>query len=97
MLLHCSNIAEVYADHESLVDGVLEIAARIASRSPLAVHGSKEMINYTRDHSTADSLQYMAAWQAGMFQPTDLMESFAAQMEKREPVYDDLPEVKRDI
>ncbi len=90
-------VNEIYADHESLVDGVLEIAARIASRSPLAVHGSKEMINYTRDHSTADSLQYMAAWQTGMFQPTDLMESFAAQMEKREPSYDDLPEVKRGI
>jgi enoyl-CoA hydratase len=90
-------VNEIYADHKSLVDGVLEIAARIASRSPLAVHGSKEMINYTRDHSTADSLQYMAAWQTGMFQPTDLMESFAAQMEKREPSYDDLPEVKRGI
>lgn len=90
-------VNEIYADHASLVDGVLEIAARIASRSPLAVHGSKEMINYTRDHSTADSLQYMAAWQAGMFQPTDLMESFAAQMEKREPSYDDLPEIKRGI
>lgn len=90
-------VNEIYPDHQSLVDGVLDIAVRIASRSPLAVHGSKEMINYTRDHSTADALQYMAAWQTGMFQPTDIMESFAAQMEKREPSYDDLPEVTRGI
>ncbi len=90
-------VNETYPDHEALIDGVLEIAARIASRSPLAVHGSKEMINYTRDHSTAESLQYMAAWQAGMFQPTDIVESFAAQMDKREPSYDDLPAVKRGI
>ncbi len=90
-------VNEVYADHETMLDGVLEIAQRIASRSPLAVHGSKEMINYTRDHSVADSLQYMAAWQTGMFQPTDLMESFGAQMEKRDPTYDDLGEVNRGL
>lgn len=90
-------VNEVYADHESLLDGVLEIAQRIASRSPLAVHGSKEMINYTRDHSVAESLKYMAAWQTGMFQPTDVIESFGAQMEKREPEYDDLPEVRRGL
>ncbi len=90
-------VNEVYADHETMLNGVLEIAQRIASKSPLAVHGSKEMINYTRDHSVADSLQYMAAWQTGMFQPTDLMESFGAQMEKRDPTYDDLGEVNRGL
>lgn len=90
-------VNEIFEDHSSLVDGVLEIAQRIATRSPLAVHGTKEMINYARDHSVADSLQYMAAWQTGMFQPTDVLESFGAQMEKREPVYDDLPEVNRGL
>ncbi len=90
-------VNEVYADQETLLNEVLEIAQRIASRSPLAVHGTKEMINYTRDHSVADSLNYMATWQTGMFQPHDLMESFAARMEKREPVYDDLPEVRRGL
>lgn len=90
-------VNEVYSDHEAMLEGVLEIAQRIASKSPLAVHGTKEMINYTRDHSTADSLQYMAAWQSGMFQPNDIMESFTAQMDKREPTFDDLPEVNRGL
>jgi len=90
-------VNEVYADHDSLLDGVLETATRIASRSPLAVHGSKEMLNYTRDHSTADALHYMAAWQTGMFQPSDLMESLAAQRDKRDPSYDDLPQINRGL
>ncbi len=90
-------VNEVYDDHQSLLDGVLDIAQRIASRSPLAVHGTKEMLNYSRDHSTSDALLYMAAWQSGMFQPTDIIESFGAQMEKREPVYDDLPEIRRGL
>jgi enoyl-CoA hydratase len=90
-------VNEVFEDHVTMIEGVLDIAQRIASRSPLAVHGTKEIINYTRDHSTADSLQYMAAWQTGMFQPTDLMESFGAQAEGREPEYEDLPELRRGL
>ncbi|GIR36324.1 MAG: hypothetical protein CM15mP49_17090 [Actinomycetota bacterium] len=31
--------------------------------------GHKESINYTRDHSVADSLNFIATWQAGMYQP----------------------------
>ena len=56
----------------------MEIAARIASKSPLAIWGTKEMINFTRDHTVADSLRYMAGWQSGMFQPADMREAFAA-------------------
>ena len=53
---------EVFDDHESLVGGVLEIAAEIASKSPLAIWGTKEMLNYSRDHSVADGLNYIDSW-----------------------------------
>ena len=87
-------IQEVFDDHESLVAGVLEIAHEIAGKSPLAIWGSKEMLNYARDHSIADGLDYIATWQTGMFQPTDMMESFAARSQKRAPVYPDLLPIK---
>ena len=87
----------VYPDQATMLEAVFETAGRIAANSPLAVHGTKEMINFTRDHSTADSLNYIATWQTGMFQPTDIVESFVAQGEKRPPEYDDLPEVRRGI
>ncbi len=90
-------VNEVFADQSTMLDAVMGIAERIASRSPLAVHGTKEMINYTRDHSVEDSLRYMATWQTGMFQPADLMESFGARMEDRDPTYDDLPPVTRGL
>ena len=83
-------VNEVYGDHEALLDGVHEVARTIASRSPLAIYGSKQMITYARDHSTADSLDHMATWQAGMFQPADMTEAFAAQAEGREGDFDDL-------
>jgi enoyl-CoA hydratase len=84
-------VNEVFDDHESLVSGVLEIAARIATKSPLSIWGTKEMINFTRDHTVADSLRHVATWQAGMFQPGDMMEEFAARSEKRPAVFEGLP------
>jgi len=83
-------VNQLFDTHEDLVAGVLEIAAEIAAQSPLAVWGSKEMINYARDHSVADGLNYVATWQTGMFQGGDMMEAFAARADKRDPEYQDL-------
>jgi enoyl-CoA hydratase len=47
-------------------------------------------MNYARDHSVDDSLEQIATWQSGMFQPADMMEAFAAKAEKRPPVFPDL-------
>ena len=62
-----------------------------------STYGSKQSIVYPRDHSVADSLNQIATWQTGMFQPRDMMESFQAQMEKREPEFDDLNPVRRGL
>ena len=83
-------VNEVYLDKDSLFDGVMEIAEEIASKSPLAIWGSKEMITYSRDHSTADSLNYIATWQSGMFQPADMKEAFSSKAENRPSEFDDL-------
>jgi enoyl-CoA hydratase len=87
-------INEVYANHLDLLNGVMDIAGQIAARSPLAVYGCKEMINYARDHSVADSLNAMSYWQSGMFRPqVDMAETFKAKMEQRDPLFSDLSEV----
>ena len=83
-------VNEVFADQDEMLDGVRQIAREIASKSPLAVWGTKQMLNFSRDHSVADSLDYMASWQSGMFQPGDMVESMTAKGEGREPNYPDL-------
>ena len=90
-------VNQVYADQESMLEGVLAIAHNIAERSPLAVWGSKEMLNYTRDHSVADGLNHVATWQAGMFHPDDMAEVFAARAEGREPVFQSLLPIRRTL
>ena len=89
-------VNELFDSQEQMLNHVLELAGEIATKSPLAVHGSKVMINYARDHSIADGLDYIATWQAGMFNPTaDMMESFKAKQERRAPVFDDLLPVRK--
>ena len=83
-------VSEVYVDHDSLVSGVLETAREIASKSPLAIWGTKVAMNYARDHSVDDSLEQIATWQSGMFQPDDMTEAFTAKAEKRDAVFENL-------
>ncbi|WP_293265256.1 crotonase/enoyl-CoA hydratase family protein [Neptunomonas sp.] len=87
-------VNEVYDDQDQMLSGVMQIAELISQRSPLAVTGCKQMINYARDHSTADSLSYMATWQAGMFQPADMMQTFAAKMSGKQPDFEGLRPIK---
>ena len=88
-------VNEVFADHAAMMEGVTAIAREIAAQSPLAVAGSKEMLNYTRDHSVADGLNYIATWNAGMLTSTDMAEAMAARQEKRAPVFENLLPVTR--
>ena len=88
-------VQEVFPGHETLLEGTLSIAQEIASKSPLAIWGTKVAMNYARDHSVDDSLDQIASWQSGMFQPADMMEAFTAKAEKRDPVFPELlPEPK---
>jgi len=87
----------VFETPEALLDGVMEIAREIASKSPLAVAGCKRMLNYARDHTVADGLDYIATWQTGMFRPDDIKEFYTAKMEKRAPDFADLRPVRKSL
>ena len=83
-------VQEVYVGHESLLQGALDTAREIAEKSPLAIWGTKVALNFARDHGVDASLEQIATWQAGMFQPQDMTEAFTAKAEKRSPVFDEL-------
>ncbi len=87
-------VNQVFESQEAMLAGVMAIAAQIAKHSPLAVTGCKEMLNYSRDHSVADSLKYMATWQSGMFRPHDMMKTFQAKATKSQAQFDNLFPVK---
>ena len=78
------------ADFDAGLAGVREVAEEIAGKSPLAMAGTKEMLNYARDHTIADGLNYVAAWNAAMLGSADLMEAMQAQKDKRPAQFEDL-------
>ncbi len=84
-------VNRVFPDQASMLDGVMEIAAEIASKAPLAVYGCKQVINYARDHSTDDTLDYIAVWNMSMLQKAEVFEAFTAKSEKRPGKFADLP------
>lgn len=79
----------VFDTPDQLLEGVGEVAATVAAKSPLAIRGVKEMLNYGRDHSVEDGLRYVATWNASALLSEDLQESAAAMMQKRAPSYRD--------
>ncbi len=83
-------VNDVFPTQDAMLAYVIETAREIASKNPLAVTGSKVLINYGRDHTTADVLDYVSLWNAAMFPPPHMAEAFRAKSEKREPVFPDL-------
>jgi len=83
-------VNDVFDTHEALLAHVMGVATEIAKKNPVAVTGSKVLINYGRDHSTADTLDYIGVWNASMLPATHMKEAMMAQMEKREAEFPDL-------
>src|SRR3990167_994488 len=90
-------VNEVFDTHEAVVAHALATAREIAGKSPLAVAGSKVMINYARDHTIKDGLDYIAVWQVGMFSGPHMAETFVAKQQGREPVFPDLMPLRKGL
>ncbi|MFN3238332.1 MAG: crotonase/enoyl-CoA hydratase family protein [Pseudomonadales bacterium] len=89
-------INHIYKDEAAMLEGVMAIAREIASKAPLAVFGCKRMINYARDHSTQDGLDYIAIWNASHLKIEEIQEAMQANAEKRPGNFVELPvKVKR--
>jgi enoyl-CoA hydratase len=82
-------VNRVFESREALRSGVREVASSIAAKSPLAIRGIKEALNYSRDHSVADGLNQVATWNAAMLMSQDLMSAMAAAQQGQAPRFRD--------
>ena len=85
----------VFDTHEELLAGVMSVAREITKKAPIAIYGSKRLITYSRDHSTADSLDYISIWNASMLSSAEVREAMTAAGEKREGDFASLPPKKQ--
>ncbi|KAG8552720.1 hypothetical protein GDO81_003013 [Engystomops pustulosus] len=77
--------SRVFPDKSSLLGAAFDLASEIASKSPVAVQGTKVNLLYSRDHSVKESLDYMATWNMSMLQTQDIMASAQAALQKKTP------------
>ena len=54
-------ISHVFPDQSSMMSAAIKMATTIASKSPIAVQGTKININYSRDHTVDESLEHMVS------------------------------------
>jgi enoyl-CoA hydratase len=80
----------VLPDAAATVDRALALARTIASKSPLAIAGTKLALNHARDHSTASALQQMTPLQSAIFDTGEMATAIAAWKNKRGAEFDPL-------
>ena len=66
-------VNEVYDSHEAMLEAADAMAKEIASKSPVAIYGLKEVLNYSRDHTVKDGLEYNALWSGAMLSSKDMV------------------------
>lgn len=80
-------IDEVHETPEALYEAAAALARQIATNPPLVVQGIKRVLNKSVEREIADGLEYVALWNSAFLASKDLMEAFAAFMEKRDPEF----------
>jgi enoyl-CoA hydratase len=73
----------VLPDAAAATAHALALARSIATKSPLAVAGSKLALNHARDHGTAATLQHMAVLQSAIFDTEEIATAIDAWKAKR--------------
>ena len=88
-------VSDTFESHEKLLEAANNLAREIATKSPIAIHGLKAVMNYSRDHSVSDSLDFNALWSGAMLSQRDMTEAMTANMEKRDASFEKLVDVKK--
>ena len=84
-------VNEVFDSHEATVAAALQCAKEIASKPPVAIWGTKQAVNYARDHSVEDSLRQMGWLQGAVWSNAHVREAITAMKDKRAGAFAPLP------
>ncbi|KXJ90855.1 ClpP/crotonase-like domain-containing protein [Microdochium bolleyi] len=83
-------VSQVFDNKAKTVEAAIEYATLLASKSPIAVQGTKELLNHARDNTVADSLRYTAIWNMSMIQCKDTQDALMAGLKKKKPTFSKL-------
>ena len=87
-------VTQVFEAQEAMVDGALACAKEMANKPPVAIWGTKQALNYARDHSVEDSLRQMGWLQGAIWSNPHIREALEAAKEKRPANFPSLAPLK---
>ncbi len=76
-------VNNIYADQAQLMAATQKLAAQIAANAPLAVKGTKEVLNFSRFVNTYEGMALAVQKNASMLMTEDLKEAFMSFLERR--------------
>ncbi|KAK4981610.1 hypothetical protein LTR66_009854 [Elasticomyces elasticus] len=83
-------VSGCFESKEVAVEKAVGMARVIGRKSPVAVQGTKEVINYSRGRTVEEGLNYVAVWNAAMLQTKDVKDAMLAGLQKRKPTFEKL-------
>lgn len=83
-------VSQVHASKDEAVSSAVAMAARLAEKSPVAVQGTKELLNYGRDNDVASSLRYTQVWNSAALQGKDFGQAIMSGLKKTKPRFEKL-------
>lgn len=83
-------VTRVFPTRDVAVEAAMKLAKEIASKSPIAVVGTKRMLTYSRDHSIKDGLDYVATWNSAQLQGPDMRKAGMAMIMKKKAAFSKL-------
>jgi enoyl-CoA hydratase len=87
-------VTQVFDTQEAMVAGALVCAKEMANKPPVAIWGTKQALNYARDHSVEDSLRQMGWLQGAIWSNPHIREAIEAANEKRPAKFPPLAPLK---
>lgn len=80
-------VGKVFPNREDCLRNSRQLAVMIASKSPIAVIGTKSSLDFSRDHTVQEGLDHIRTWNVLHLQSKDVMTSVQATLTKSTPVY----------
>ncbi|KAJ2797904.1 hypothetical protein H4R21_004136 [Coemansia helicoidea] len=76
-------VSRVLPDKAEALAAAQATAASIAAKSPVAVVSTKHLLNYSRDHSVREGLEYTALWNTLAHNSHDMAAAVMASLQKK--------------
>ncbi|KAI1344952.1 ClpP/crotonase [Xylariaceae sp. FL0016] len=83
-------VSQVLENKAKAIEIALGLASLISKKSPVAVQGTKELLNHARDNTVADSLKYTSVWNQAMLQTNDFKDALMSGIKKINPKFSKL-------